>query len=338
MYPQIYIGQSPDSSARRRALRALALDLRARFQGARAAEPTTLLLHFDPGVGIAERADLLLLRAGAVIVGALRAYRGPIEALPGGHWTHRDTGEPIRETRDHTPIQHIRLLRDAVRDRLERAAADLPGALGPGAFERTIGALICVPATHPESRISLDVSDHRQQLKVLGLDELAGLAGMVRTGVELSPEAMRAIAAELFGGRLWHDGTRFTFELAPARFQLRVLAEGGRAERVLPLLEGESVIGRRRAPQQHEQRLSLGGDELISGDHALIAYGDDDSVTLRDSSKNGTWVTPPGGAEERVRGERPIEPGALLRMGVTRMRLERVETSEGSGPPLASEA
>jgi hypothetical protein len=48
-------------------------------------------------------------------------------------------------------------------------------------------------------------------------------------------------------------------------------------------------------------------------------------VRLRDTSKNGTWVTPPGAAEQRVRGEQAIGPGTLVRMGVTRMRLERVE-------------
>jgi len=343
VYPQIYLGHTPGTGAERRALRALAIDLGARIQAGRAQEPTTLLLHFSAGAGPAQAIDLLLLRPNAVIVGALRAYHGPIVALPGARWTYRD-GEPIREARDRTPIQHVRLQRDAVRDRLDQAAAgvlDPSSGSAPGAFERTIGALICVPSTHPESRISLDVNDHRQQLKVLGLDELPALAAMVRTGARLSEQAMRTIAAEVFAGRLWHDGTRFLFDLAPARFQLRVLADpssgqgqsGARGERVLPLMEGETVMGRRRAPQQGEYRLTLGGDELISGDHALIAYDDGERVALRDISKNGTWMTPPGGTEERVRGERVIVAGTLLRMGMTRMQLERAEahTSQQSG-------
>jgi hypothetical protein len=319
VYPQIYLGHSPHTGPERRALRALALELRARIHAARADEPDTLLLHFSAGAETAEAIDLLLLRSNAVIVGAVRAYRGPIEVLPGGHWRDRATGEPIREGRDRTPIQHVKAQRDAVRERLDQAAAGLDAH----PFARTIGALIVAPATHPDSRISLDVGEHRQQLKVLGLDELPALAGMVRTGVQLSEQTIRAIVTDVFEGKLWHDGARFLFDLAPPRFQLRVLADGARSEKVLPLIEGENVVGRRRTAQQYEHRLTLSGDELISGDHALLICDDDDRVSLRDTSKNGTWVTPPGQAEERVHGERAIVPGTLLRMGVTQARLER---------------
>ncbi len=325
MYPQIYLGHIPATPAERRALRALALDLRARIQALRAPEPTTLLLRFAAGEGAAGDIDVLLLRPQVAIVGAIRAYRGPIVAAPGGPWSYRDTGEPIREPRGRTPTQHIKAQRDAVRERLDDAARQLlgmPPEVRP--FERLVGALICVPATHPESRITLEVSEHRQQIKVLGLDELAGLAAMLQIGVQLSDEVMHAIVTDLFAGRLWHDGQRFLFNLAPQRFQLRMLDDGARNEKVLPLIEGENVIGRRRAPQQYEHRLTLSGDELISADHALIVCGDDDRITLRDISKNGTWITTPGGKEERVRQERIIVPGTLLRMGVTRARLERV--------------
>jgi hypothetical protein len=331
VYPQIYIGQTPPTSIERRALRALALELRALIHAARAQEPTTLLLRFSAGEGAAETIDLLLLRPATVIVGAIRAYRGPLEARPGEPWAYRGTGEHVREARDRSPIQHVKIQRDAVRARLDHAAPALPGASehAPHPFERTIGALIIAPSTHPESQISLDVTDHRQQLKVLGLDELAGLAAMARTGVQLSEATMRAIAVEVFGGRLWNDGTRFQFELAAARFQLRVLADGNRPEKVLPLLEGENVIGRRRSPQKYEHRLTLSGDELISGDHALLSYGDDNRVMLRDTSKNGTWITPPNGVEERVRGERTLAHGTLLRVGMTWLRLEGTHQGDG---------
>jgi hypothetical protein len=326
VYPQIYLGSTPDSSARRRALRAIALELRARIHAARATEPTTLLLHFRAGDGAAETIDLLLLRPNAVIVGAIRSYGGPIETLPGGQWRQRETGEPLHEQRDRTPIQHVRLQRDAVRARLAAAAPQLLGVDEQARpFERVIGALIIAPATHAESRVSLEIGDHRQQLKVLGLDELTALASMVRLGTQLPEPALRAIATEILGGRLWHDGTRFAFDLAAPRFQMRVLGDDARPEKLLTLIEGENVLGRRRSSQQHEHRLSLSGDELISGDHALIVCGDDDWVTLRDTSKNGTWITPPGGTEERVRGERTIFPGTLLRMGLTRARLERID-------------
>src|SRR5262249_36132486 len=149
-------------------------------------EPTTLLLHFAAGEGAAD-IDLLLLRPQAAIVGALRAYRGPIVAGPGGPWSYRDSGEAIREPRGHTPTQHVKAQRDAVRERLDAAAGWLFG-LAPQArpFERMVGALICVPATHPESRITLEVSEHRQQIKVLGFDELAQLAAILQTGAQLS--------------------------------------------------------------------------------------------------------------------------------------------------------
>lgn len=323
MLPQIYLGHIPNLPAERRALRGLALDLRSRLQAARTAEPTTLLLRFSAGEGAAANIDLLMLQPQVAIVGAIRAYRGPIVAAAGGAWSYRDTGEPIRELRGRTPAQHIKLQRDAVRERLIGIAPRL-GLPAEQSFERMIGALICTPSTNPDSRIVLEVGEHRQQIKVLGLDELTGLAAMVRSGVQLSEQAMQAIATDLFAGRLWHDGQRFLFELAPHRFVLRVLADGMRNERVLPLMEGENIIGRRRAPQQYEHRLTLAGDELISADHALITVGDDDRLTLRDTSKNGTWVTPPGAKEQRVRQEQAIVPGAVLRMGVTRLRLERV--------------
>ena len=326
MYPQIYLGAIPNTVDQRRSLRALALDIRARIHSTRASEPTTLLLHFQAGESAVPLIDLLLLRSSAVLVGAIRSYYGPIESLPGGQWRRRDTGEPLREERDRTPIQHIKLQRDAVRAQLEAAAPHLLGApTSAHAFDRTVGALIIAPSTHPESRVSLEISDHRQQIKLLGLDELPALASMLRLGVQLSGATIQAIASELFGGRLWHDGARFLFHLAAPRMQLRLLGDGTRPEKLLPLIEGENLVGRRRSAQHHEHRLTLAGDELISADHALIICGDEDWAALRDTSKNGTWITPPGGTEERVRGERVIFPGTLLRMGMTRARLERIE-------------
>jgi hypothetical protein len=325
VYPQIYLGSTPPTVPERRALRSLAAALRSGIDVARVPEPTVLLLRFSADNRTpAEPIDLLLLRSNAVIVGAVRAYPGAIEALPSGRWTYRDTGEPIHDQRGRTPLQHVKAQRDLVRDRLEQAAADLP-AVGPDEhpFERTIGALICAPRTHPDSRISLDVGDHRALLKVLGLDELPALAGMVHTSARLSPEAIGAIATEVFDGRLWHDGERFLFDLAPARFQLRLLTSAEHSQTVLPLMEGENIVGRRRLAKGDEHRLMLSGDDLMSSDHAQITCTDDDRVVLRDMSKNGTWITSAGAAEERVRGERVIVPGELLRMGFTRLRLER---------------
>jgi hypothetical protein len=268
----------------------------------------------------------LLLRPSSAIVGAIRAYHGPIESLPNGQWRRRDSGEPLREERDRTPIQHVKLQRDAVRAQLDAAAPRLLGTPADAhPFDRIVGALIIAPSTHAESKVSLEIGDHRQQIKLLGLDELPALAGILRLGVQLPEPAIQAIVSELFGGRLWHDGARFLFEQAAPRFQLRLLGDGARPEKLLPLIEGENLLGRRRSSQHYEHRLTLAGDELISADHALIVCGGDDWAALRDTSKNGTWITPPGGAEERVRGERTIFPGTLLRMGLTCALLERVE-------------
>jgi hypothetical protein len=325
VHPQIYLGHIPPTARERRGLRALALDLSGRIAAARAAEPTLLLLNFADAK-LTEMIDLLLLRPNAIMVGAIRGYRGPIEASPNGRWRDRATGDPIHDQRGRTPLQQVRAQRDAVRDQIRCSAERLTDA-PPGAelFERTIGAVIFTPSTHPESRISLDVTDHRQWLKVLGLDELPALAAMIHTDPHLSEQAMRVIATEVFPGRLWYDGASFLFGLAPARFQLRPLGADERPELVLPLQEGETIVGRRRKAQQSEHRLTLEGDDLISSNHVQISYGDDEWVTLRDTSKNGTWITPPGGTEERARGERAIVPGTVLRMGVTRLRLERAD-------------
>src|SRR5262249_8270880 len=94
VHPQIYLGHIPPTARERRGLRALALDLNERIAPARAAEPTILLLNFADAK-LTEMIDLLLLRPTAIIVGAIRAYRGPIEASPNGSWRDRATGEPI---------------------------------------------------------------------------------------------------------------------------------------------------------------------------------------------------------------------------------------------------
>jgi hypothetical protein len=327
VYPQIYLGHTPATAHARAALRARALDLRECFGAARQPMPTYLLLNFAAGDGPdAGALDLLLVCPHSVIVGAIRAYDGPIEVLPGKGWTLGATGEPIHEPDGRTPLHLVQAQRDAVRERLNGEAPRLLGApLDAQPFDRIIGAVICAPRMHPDSRISLDVDEHRQLLKVLGLDELPGLAAMSRTNLQLAEEQMQAIVGDIFAGRRWHDGARFLFELAPPRLRLRLLDAAPGREMVLPLLEGETVIGRRRMPLGRERRLTLSGDDLISSDHARIFCDDEDRVVLRDTSKNGTWIAMPGAPEEHVRGEeRVIAPGTLLRMGMTRMRLEKI--------------
>jgi hypothetical protein len=342
-YPQIYLGQTPATAPERLMLRERALDVHAALRtgpGRPDQEPIYLLFNFAAGDASAEQSvELLLLSPGAAIVGAVRAFPGPIEVTPDGRWTDLATGAALRDGRGRTPLQVVRGQRDAVRARLQQEAAPLLASMsdlptlsrsglelpssGTRPFERTVGALICAPATHPESRISLDVDDHRQWLKILGLDELAGLAAMLRAGARLPEDLMHWIAGDLFGGRLWHDGETLLFELAQSRFQLRHLDDGAPIQRVLPLIEGENVVGRRKTPRRYEHRVTISGDDLISSDHVRLICADGSQVRLRDTSKNGTYLLRPDGSEERLRGEeRSIGPGALIRIGVTRLRLE----------------
>jgi hypothetical protein len=321
---QIYIGETPATADERRTLRERAFEISAQLRQASQPAPSVALLNFATGDGrLVRMVDLLLLRPASIIVGMVRAYPGPLEAAPGGPWRERISGAAVVEPGGMSPLELVRAQRDVVLARLQAPGASwaLP------ASARAVGALICLPATHPDSRISLDVDDHRHGIKVLGLDELAATAAMVQSGVSLSEQAMRALVAELFGGRLWFEGLRPLFELVPARFQLRLLS-GQRAGEALPLAEGETLLGRRRTPRRFERRITIVDDDLISSDHALLRYGDEDRVLLRDSSKNGTWVAAQEGQEQHLRGaECVLPPGAVLRAGVTRMRLERIEES-----------
>lgn len=312
---RMYLGETPDSLLARRALRDRVLALHGLFR--RSAEPAaaTLLLHaaLAPPAGWL---DLLLLAPNGALAAVVLAADGPIEVVNPAAWGGDLPGD--------SPLARVRRVRDAARARLERA--DLPG---DPSFERLAGALVVSPALHPESRVLLDVDDHRDRIKVAGLDELPALAAMVRDGPRLEADTMHTIAAEVFGGRLWHDGDRFLFEVAASPFRLCVVREAGRGERRLALLGGENVIGRRRAPLHGEHRLVLAGDDLISNDHAVVTVADDGSLLLHDDSTNGTWVANPGAAEVHIHHAGcKLAPGAQLRMGNTRLRLERAESGQ----------
>ncbi len=325
MQPRIYLGQTPDTVRERVDLREQALALAQRVRQSHADGLCAALFGFTAGAQPPlARIDLLIVRAEAVIVGALRAYAGPIDTPPEGAWRERTSGQLIVEADGAHPLHRLRAQREAVQLSLN-AAAERLGVAGhdPRPFKRVIGALICVPALHPESRISLDVDDHRDGLKVCGFDELAGVAAMAHSGVSLSDEAIHTIAAGLFGGRLWHDGARLLFDLAPPRLQLRIMLPAG-GHTIVPLPEGGAIIGRRRSARRFERRVVISGDDLVSIDHLQLSYDDDPAiVTIRDMSKNGTWLTSPGGPVEHIRGEtRTIAVGARLRLGMTEVLLE----------------
>ncbi|MCS6840834.1 MAG: FHA domain-containing protein [Roseiflexus sp.] len=327
MQPQIYIGRTPDTAHERVALRERALTLAHAMQQSPTEGLCAIVFNIAAGADPPlAQIDLLVLRATAVIVGALRTYAGPIDALPGRVWRDRATGQPILEEDGAHPLHRLRQQRNAVQMSLNAAALRLGVATtDPHPFKRVIGLLIGVPTLPADSRISLDVDDHRDRLKVCSFDELPGVASMSHSGVTLSDEAISTIAAHLFGGRLWYDDNRFLFELAPPRFQLSVRAPG-KAPLSVPLYEGETIVGRRKSPQGCERRVSISDDELVSSDHLRILCGDRlDSVIIRDMSKNGTWVTLPDGQVEYIRNrERVIPAGARLRLGMTDMILERV--------------
>lgn len=326
MQLRIYIGRTPDTARERIALRERALTL---VRGARQS-PTegTCTIAFNIAAGAdppLAQIDLLILRATAVIVGALRSYAGPIDAPPGGVWRDRASGQPILEEDGAHPLHRLRQQRDAVQMSLNAAAARLGVATAdPHPFKQVIGVLVGVPALPADSHISLDVDDHRDHLKVCSFDELPGVAAMSHSNVSLPEEAIHTIAGSLFGGRLWYDD-RFLFELAPPRFQLSIRPSGS-APVSVPLYEGETIIGRRRSPKGNERRIPVLNDDLVSSDHLYIVCGDDvQTVAIRDASKNGTWVTQPDGPAEHLRNAACTIPvGTRLRIGTTDLILERV--------------
>jgi hypothetical protein len=315
-HPQIYLGQIPTTSPARRLLREQALKLAALFSRP-ALEPTALLLHFQPPAAT-HPADLLVLRPHAALVGVIKDVDGPIVTDAAGQWLAASRGEALRGPEGEPLLDYIKQLREHVMAGLEQATAQ--------SFVRTVGAFIVAPAVHPETQLVLDIDDHRQHIKVLGLDELPTLAAMAQTGITLDDAALPAFMADVFGAQLWYDGERLLFEISRSALRLRVLRHGDTAQHTWTLLEGANFVGRRQAPHRYEYRVALSGDDLMSNDHALIVVADDGRIVVRDTSTNGTWIALPGEPERRLhRAERPVVPGTTLRMGATRMRLERAE-------------
>jgi hypothetical protein len=327
MQPRIYVGHTPDTTDERILLRERALMLanavrRSPTEGICAIAFNMTVGTESPLTGI----DLIVMRTTAVIVGALRTFAGPIDAPPGGVWRDRASGQPILEADGSHPLHRIRVQRDAVQLSLNAAAARLGlDSADPRPFRRVIGAIVGVPAIPADSRISLDVDDHRDHLKVCSFEELPGVAALAHSGLVMSTEIIHTILADLFGCRLWYDDGRLLFELAPPRFQLRITAPG-RAPVTAPLYEGETVVGRRQSAQGIERRITLSNDELVSSDHLhIVCHADPASVMIRDTSKNGVWVTPPDGPIEHIRhAERTIPVGTRLRLGMTDIILEHV--------------
>ncbi len=313
-HPHIYLGQIPTTSPARRLLREQALKLAAQFSRP-TLEPTTLLLHFQPPAAT-HPADVLVLRPHAALVGVIKDVEGPIMTDDAGQWLNAIRDEALRGTGGEPLLAYIKQLREAVMARLEEATAQ--------SFIRTIGALVVAPTTHPELQIVLDIDDHRQHIKVLGLDELPTLAAMAQTGINLDSAALPNLMADVFDAQLWHDGERLLFEISRSALQLRVLGHSDATQGTWSLLEGANFVGRRQTPHRYEYRVVLSGDDLMSNDHALIVVADDGRIVVRDTSTNGTWIATPGEPERRLhRAERPIVPGTIMRMGATRMILEQ---------------
>lgn len=327
MQPRIYLGKIPPTIHERVELREHALLLTQRLRQSQTVGMCAVLLHFSAGAhSPLQCVDLLLLRGDAIMVGALRAYPGPIAAMPGEAWRDRLNDRLIVEEDGAFPLHRLRAQRDAIQVSLNAAAERLGlAARDSRPFRRVYGAVVCVPQVHPDSQISLDVDDHRDGLKVCGFDELPGVAAMLHTDLMLNDAIIETIAGGVFGGRLWHDGNHFLFDLAAPRFRLRIITPGNPPQ-IAPLLEGTTVVGRRRAARRVEQRITVAGDDLISLDHLYLTCDEASStVTIRDDSKNGTWLTTAGGAAEHLRGQtRAIAAGARLRIGTTDITLESI--------------
>lgn len=317
--PHIYIGSIPTTAAERRTLREHAAALIGALSSA--PSPIGVLLHITSNVS--QPIELLLLSSQAALVGIIRHYTNPIEVSPSGHWTFKHNGATLHEARGQTPFQLIAAQRNTIHEYLAAEIDHLDPERRILPIDAIIGALICAPALPAESRISLDIDEHRQLLKILGLDELAGLLTMSRHPTRLNEADITNLITNGFGGQLWHDGARFLFELAPSRYRLRKLSETGPTQTIYILNEGETIIGRRRTSQAYELRVTLADDDLISSDHARLLYGDSPNILLRDTSKNGTWITLPGQNERRLsRADAQIVPGSILRFGETRLILE----------------
>jgi len=267
--------------------------------------------------------DLVLLHPHALLVGIIKESSGPLDISLDGRWIVRETGRSLLGPNGETPLVQIRQARQYVCRLIEARRDQLQHFVnGPSGLQRTVGALITTPTTHPDTQIALDVEDHRQQIKVLGFDELDTLAAMIDTGIDLDAETMAMIMTDVLAGRLWHDGQRLLFELGLAAFQLRIFTADGGAEQILPLLEGANIVGRRIALLQHEYRLTINNDDSISNDHAVLTCTADGRVIARDTSTNGTWIVTDGSETRIHHAEHSLQPGTVLRMGMTRMRLE----------------
>lgn len=327
VYPKLYIGHIPPTPEARRVLRYYALELSERLRARSSTQAIYVLFNFSPSKQMEhEPVDLLLLQENTIIVGILQECKVPLDIFPNGQWQIRETGQQMVGLRGETPLEQIKQTRATIRQRIEDYAAAVPGiTVGEQGLQRITGALICVPSIHPESRVTLDIADHRSQIKVLGLNELPALAMMTNSAVTMDEYTLQALVSDVFSGQCWHNGSQLLFELAPTSLRLRVLTAQSQTEQILPLIEETNVVGRRNTPLRHEYRLTLTGDDLMSNDHAIITCIPDGRVLLQDTSTNGTWITLPGQTEEHLHHvEREIVPDTFLRMGATNLRLETV--------------
>ena len=104
------------------------------------------------------------------------------------------------------------------------------------------------------------------------------------------------------------DALRAKHGLAPARF---VVAGPGDASGSTVEIRAATVVGRDRG-----SGIQLDGDEFASGRHARIDPRPD-GVWVDDlGSTNGTFVN-----DERITSKRLLEPGDVVRVGETELRL-----------------
>ena len=320
-YPRIYICDIPETISARRLLRSRALELHTLLSNTRDTQLQLVVLNIPLGH---EHLDVLLARQNVLIAASMYHWPQAISIPYGMPWREKLSGTVLNLPDGRSPLQHVAALRNAMRISLKQSWQQTQ--IESQALECMIGAVVAIPELHPDSEVQLDINDHQQRLKLLGLNELPGLAAMAGASWQLTESTLQAMITEHLHARLWHDGTALLFELARPRFQLRLLGDDLESCAALPLLEGENIIGRRRAMQPSEYRHSI-ADDLVSNDHALIYCEDGDQLRLCDMSKNGTWLTIPGEREEYIHHqEHLLQVGMKIRVGITRMRLERVET------------
>ncbi len=156
------------------------------------------------------------------------------------------------------------------------------------------------------------------------------LESLIVSSMEKDPSKRPASARELgnalqsidAGGAMPADGAKLTYATSAGRavVLLKVLAKDGTPIGCFPILEGDTRIGRTSG----EIRLP---DKTVGGEHATVTpLPGGGGVTVRDHSKNGTWIQAP----RNVLKHRSGMVWFGQEFGITRYRLQVLAPDQGA--------